>query len=547
MSDIFISYARSTEAQAKQIAEALRVLGYGVWRDDELPAHRAYGEVIEERLRAAKAVVVVWSADAAKSQWVRAEADLAREAGTLVQLTIDGTIPPLPFNQIQCADMTAWPGDLDAPGWLKVAASVAELAGAAGSTPPLAADAPLSLPTKPSIAVLPFANLSGDPEQDYFADGMVVEITNALSRFTGLFVIASGSGLALKGTATSPMAAARRLGVRYALEGSVRKAASRVRVSVQLIDALDGAQIWAHRFEDTLEDVFALQDNVALAVAGVIEPMVREVEVRRAIARPTDNVGSYDLYLRAVALHRTVTKSTVLSAVDLLDRAIALDPAFGHALSLAAHCHYFLFTNAWADDLEACRRRGIELASRALNVAGDDAVVLSRVASVIAALKGDRRGALGMLDRAIELNPGSSGVWTLSGIERLCGGETEPGLDQLARAMRLDPIGPFRRIQLIFMAVGRFQQERFDDAVRLIGAADQGGDHVLGNAVLAACHGHLGNLDERSDALARYRNLAEQPIEEMFERTFFDPDNKKLLLDGITMAKAKNPDGAAAA
>ena len=188
MSDVFISYARSTEKQAEQVADALRALGYNIWRDDELPAHRAYTEVIEERLKAAKAVVVIWSAEAVKSQWVRAEADIAREAGTLVQLRVDGSTPPLPFNQIQCADMTGWAGDVNAPGWRKVAASVADLIGGSGAVPEpgvteLVADAPLPLPTKPSVAVMPFANLSGDPEQDYFADGMVVEIAEALSRF----------------------------------------------------------------------------------------------------------------------------------------------------------------------------------------------------------------------------------------------------------------------------------------------------------------------------------------------------------------------------
>ena len=135
MTEVFISYASGTVDRAKQIADALRGLGYGVWRDDELPAHRAYGEVIEERLRSAKAVVVIWSASAVKSQWVRAEADLAREAGKLVQLRIDGALLPLPFNQIQCADLTDWSGDADAPGWRKVTASIAELFGGKASLP----------------------------------------------------------------------------------------------------------------------------------------------------------------------------------------------------------------------------------------------------------------------------------------------------------------------------------------------------------------------------------------------------------------------------
>src|SRR5471030_417622 len=162
MSDVFISYARSTESEARQIADALRVLGYGVWRDDELPAHRAYSEVIEERLKAAKAVVAVWSAEAVKSHWVRAEANAALEAGTLVQLSVDGAMPPMPFGQIQCADMDGWTGDLDSPGWRKVVASISELTGDPAAMTGQVAPGPAASPRRLPICVLPFANMSAD-------------------------------------------------------------------------------------------------------------------------------------------------------------------------------------------------------------------------------------------------------------------------------------------------------------------------------------------------------------------------------------------------
>jgi len=338
-SDVFISYARSTAQQAQQVAEALHSLGYSVWWDDELPAHRAYTDVIEERLKAAKAVLVIWSAEAAKSEWVRSEADRGRADHKLVQLSLDGSRLPMPFDQIQCADLKGWTGERDAPGWQKIVASIADLIGGPSPVPAVVTDGPLALPSKPSIAVMPFANLSSDPEQDYFADGMVVEIVEALSRIRSIFVIGSDSTLSLKGKAISLREIGRQFGVRYVLEGNVRKAGDRVRIGVQLTDATNGAQIWTHRFEDTLEDVFALQDSVALGVAGKIEPTVEQAEIRRTSARQTDNADSYDLYLRALPLFRIFSKAETLKALELLNRAIALDPENSPALALATSCH----------------------------------------------------------------------------------------------------------------------------------------------------------------------------------------------------------------
>ena len=226
MSNVFVSYARANEPQASDVADALRCEGYQVWRDDELPAHRAYAEVIEERLKSAQAVVVLWSADAARSQWVRAEADTARSAGTLVQATLDGTIPPLPFNQIQCADLKNWQGEKDAAGWRKLAASVAALAGPA--------DVPRAAQRQParrdrSICVLPFLNMSGDPEQEYFSDGISEDITTDLSKVSSLAVSARNTAFTFKGQAVDVCHIAQKLGVSHVLEGSVRKAGNQVR------------------------------------------------------------------------------------------------------------------------------------------------------------------------------------------------------------------------------------------------------------------------------------------------------------------------------
>ena len=224
MTDIFISYARPNEPLARQAAEALRSAGYGVWRDDELPAHRPYGDVIEERVKSAKAVLVLWSNDAVRSQWVRAEADAAREAGTLVQLSLDGVMPPMPFNQIQCADLMGWAGDVHAAGWQKVESSIASLVG--NIAPP----AEQSMAREPSrhvvVCALPFVNMSGDPEQEYFSDGISEDIITDLSMASALSVVARNTAFSFKGQPVDTAALASELGVTHVLKGSVRRRAA---------------------------------------------------------------------------------------------------------------------------------------------------------------------------------------------------------------------------------------------------------------------------------------------------------------------------------
>jgi adenylate cyclase len=298
MDDIFVSYARSTEAQAHQVAEALRASGYSVWRDDELPAHRAYSDVIEERLRSAKAVVVVWSAEAARSQWVRAEADIAREAGTLVQIRIDGTLPPLPFNQIQCADLDGWSGDVDAPGWRKVEGSVALLVGA--MTPSAASPGQKAAPARRvAICVLPFINLSGDPEQEYFSDGITDDIITDLSKVSALSVIARNTAFTFKGQTLEAGQIARQLKVTHVLEGSIRKSGERVRINAQLIDGEAGDHVWADRYDRDLTDIFAIQDEISKAIVSALRLELLPKEKKAIETRGTSSVEAYNLYLMA--------------------------------------------------------------------------------------------------------------------------------------------------------------------------------------------------------------------------------------------------------
>jgi adenylate cyclase len=196
----------------------------------------------------------------------------------------------------------------------------------------------LPLPDKPSIAVLPFQNMSGDPEQEYFADGMVEEIITALSRIRWLFVIARNSSFMYKARSVDVRQVGRELGVQYVLEGSVRKAGGRLRITAQLIDAATNGHLWADRFDGLLEDVFKLQDTVAVSVAGVIEPTLQAVEIRRSYERPTSDLKAYDLYLQALPHWVSWEKDRIIQGLELLGRAIELDPRFGSALALAGWC-----------------------------------------------------------------------------------------------------------------------------------------------------------------------------------------------------------------
>jgi TolB-like protein len=337
LSDIFISYARSTEGQARRIAEALRAMGHQVWRDDELPAHRAYAEVIEERLRLARAVVVLWSADAAKSEWVQSEADRARADRKLVQLTLDGAPLPMPCDRIQCADLQQWTGDLGHPGWLKVTASVAELVGAE-LQPTLAPASQATTPAEPLLAVLAFDNLSGDPEMAYFSDGVSEEIQDTVARGADLKVIGRTSSFQLRGADKSVKRVVEELGATHILDGSVRRSGERVRITTQLIECAGGATLWSNRFDRDLTDIFALQDEIAAAVAEALKTTFQP-------AAPTDPVPPeiYDLYLQARALYVAVggaweqrRKQTLAMLEEVVERAPTFAKAWADLAQVSA-------------------------------------------------------------------------------------------------------------------------------------------------------------------------------------------------------------------
>ena len=335
MPHIFISYARPDEPLASLVADGLKEGGFEVWRDNELPAHRPYAEVIEERINGAGAVVVLWSEEAAKSQWVRAEADTARTALTLVQVSIDGTLPPMPFNQIQCADLKGWDGGKAASGWKKLIASVAELAGPLEPKAEKRRESSRAV----SVCILPFQNMSGDGEQEYFSDGISEDITTDLSKVSALEVIARNTAFTFKGQSVNVCEVAKKLGVTHVLEGSVRKAGNQVRISAQLIDGRTGGHVWADRYDRDLTDIFSIQDEISKAIVAALKLKLLPEEKEAIEKRGTSSPEAYNLYLLARQYWLTGNIGDLRReerVMRICSRAVEIDPYYGKAWALLA-------------------------------------------------------------------------------------------------------------------------------------------------------------------------------------------------------------------
>ncbi|HET6942048.1 MAG TPA: TIR domain-containing protein [Sphingomicrobium sp.] len=535
MTDVFISYARSTEVQAKRIAEALRTLGYAIWSDEHLPAHRAYADVIEERLNEAKAVVVIWSSDAVKSEWVRSEANRARESHKLVQIAFEPIVPPIPFDQIQCADMSAWTGANDDPGWRKLIEGVAALGVERRAEGLAVAREPPDTATKPSVGVAPFVNLSNDPTQDYFVDGMTEDVVAALARFRTISVVAGGSKLSASGAGARAIEAGRRLGVRYMLEGSVRKAADHVRIVLKLIDVNDGAEIWADRIDEILGDEFVLQDRVAFGVASAIEPAVKEAEMRRLSSLPARQMGSYDLYLRASALLRAWRKDETLQALEFLEHAIELKPEFAAALAMVARAHARIVRWSWSDEPEGQIAQGSEQVALALRFGGDDAYVLAQAANALPDLSQSTDRAVGLIDRSLRLNPGAAYGWLVSGWIHVRTGVSAQAMEHLERAEQLEPFSTVGDGARAWMAIARFQQRRLDEALELFSRANIRNPDCIG--ALAALYGCLGQIDDARRTLRTYRQITNAPLLERVGQIFVEDEQRVLFAEGIRAAE----------
>jgi adenylate cyclase len=397
-------------------------------------------------------------------------------------------------------------------------------------------ESPPPLPDKPSIAVLPFQNMSGDPEQEYFADGMVEEIITALSRFKWLFVIARNSSFTFKGKSVDIKEVGRKLGVRYVLEGSVRKAAGKVRITGQLIDAVTGAHLWADRFERDLTDIFALQDEVTLAVVSAIQPKLLQTELARVARRRPENLTAYDLYLRAMQQFFTYTREGVAEAIKLAHRAFELDPRFGAVAALGGLLHMNNVIWGYSIDPQFDRKEAVRLLRLALSVDDGDPDTLAMAAIVTAYTADDCEGAIEMADRAVALNPNSFNAWHYRGWVYRIAGLPEEAVPSFELAIRKSPVDPRLHILFAGMGLAFIELRRFDEAiVAEKKALRQNPSYVAAYRYLASAFAHLGRDAEVREASARLLQLDPSfTISDWIARG--GRSNSKLLIEGLRKA-----------
>lgn len=386
---------------------------------------------------------------------------------------------------------------------------------------------------KPSLAVLPFQNMSGDPEQDYFVDGMVEDIITALSRIRWLFVIARGSSFTYKGQSVDVKRVGRELCVRYVLEGSVRKAGNRLRITGQLVDTATGAHLWADRFDGSLDEIFDLQDKVASSVAGVIEPALQVAETVRSANLRTDDLTAYDLYLRARAKFLSSARQ-IPEALRLLEVAITRDPHYGPALAWAAISCFRLLLDNRSEEREIDRARGIEFGRRALEEAGDEPGVLANAALALAYFGEDIDAMSALVDRALALNPNFARGWHIAGLLQIWAGRPDAAIKHLDSALRLSPrdrIGTSANL----IGLAHLFARRFDEAVpKLLLAIQDDPSFPAPYRFLAASYAHLGRVRDARDAIARLRAITPVLIPDTSH--FRSVENRHLLLSGLYLA-----------
>jgi TolB-like protein/Tfp pilus assembly protein PilF len=365
-----------------------------------------------------------------------------------------------------------------------------------------------ALPSKPSIAILPFVNLSGDQQQEYLADGVVEDIIAALSQYRWLFVVARNSSFTYKTRIVDVKQVGRELGVRYVLEGSWRKAENRVRITCQLIDATTGAHHWAGRFEGVLNDIFELQDQITESVVGAIAPELERAETERSRHKPTESLDSYDYYLRGMANLHQGTRQTIEQALTLFDKAIEIDPGFASAYAMAAWCYCWRKANGWMSDRAKEADVATLLARRAVELDNSDAVALTRSGHALGYLGDDIPAGIALLDKALMLNPNLAAAWFLGGFLRIWHGEPDMAIEHLTHAIRLSPVDPEMYRMQAGMSVAHLLIGNFDAATSWSEKASRElPSFLLAAAILAASHTLSGRMVEARRAMDQLRQL----------------------------------------
>jgi TolB-like protein/class 3 adenylate cyclase len=364
----------------------------------------------------------------------------------------------------------------------------------------------LALPDRPSIAVLPFTNMSGDAEQDYFADGMVEDIVTGLARIKWLFVIARNSSFAYKGKSVNVKQVGRELGVRYVLEGSVRKAANRVRVTGQVIEAETGRHVWADRYDRTLDDVFAIQDELTMSVVAAIEPSLRQAEIERVKRKRPDSLDAYDLVLRAIPHVYLAMPDDATQALPLLERALEMQPNYGLASGFAAWCHEILF--ARAGGREENRLGAIGHAHAAIAHGRDDALALSLGGFVMGLVAHDRDAARQAFEAALALSPSCALTYIFGSVVMVLAGDADRGIEWGERALRLSPFDPLSYAPWHSITLAHFQRGEYERAAEAARKVFQANPYwSFAHMLLAATQAKLGRLDAAKTAAARVLEL----------------------------------------
>ena len=334
------------------------------------------------------------------------------------------------------------------------------------ATPSLSADMPLALPDKPSIAVLPFQNMSDDPDQQYFADGIAEDLITALSRASWLFVIARNSSFVFRGEKLDTRTIGNKLGVRYLVEGSVRKAGSRIRLTAQLIEAATGTHLWADKFDGPLDQIFELQDQIIASLTGAIEPRLRATEITRASRKRIESLDAYDLLLRSLPKQTLMTCESVAEAIELLDRAVVLSPAYAQALAYGAWCRSMQRGNGYSNDPARDFREALDLAQRALQADPGDPVALRCAGFAIFLLDSDYEAALNLMDRSLAIDSNSAVAWAWRGWINNYAGKPEIATTEFGKAMRLSPIDLWSVSCSVGMAFALCTSDRFEEGLR---------------------------------------------------------------------------------